>query len=132
MFFDTGSSTSKSGKQQRNSTTEVATMKLAFGIAFALLGSVPSTALAEKTTIYFVRHAEQRTTQTVVGEATSPYDAEWTGDVVQVTPVDLGDMEEEPTAGGRNLDEVGIFLGVQDYCCFALSSFANSNNYRFC
>ena len=110
------------GKQQRNNATTQprSTMKLAFGIACAILAGAPSSALAEKTTIYFVRHAEQRTTQTVVGDATSPYDAEWTGDEVQVTPVDLGDMEEEPTAGGRNLDEVGIFLGVHAYCCFDL------------
>jgi len=102
--------------QGNDATTKSrSSMKLAFGIAFALLGVAPSTALAEKTTIYFVRHAEQMTTQTVVGEATSPYDAEWTGDEVQVTPVDLGDMEEEPTAGGRNLDEVcGVAKCAED------------------
>lgn len=52
-------------------------------------------------TIYFTRHAEKQTTTVSLGDASSTYELEWTGDVADTTMLNNGE-----TSKGDNLDQV--------------------------
>ena len=60
-------------------------------------------------TVYFTRHAEKKTTTVALGDATTTYELEWSGDDFTTAAPGIGDdgAPNDPTASkGDNLDEV--------------------------